>query len=67
MTSEEAKECLYSHKEVVCNGIEYECITAIIYRIGDRGNIIVSAELRDKSKNSVTIAQLKDVQEKETE
>lgn len=64
MTSEEAKQCLYSRKEVVCNGINYERITAIIYRLDEAGkNIIVSAELLDKNRNSVTIAQLKDVKE----
>ena len=66
MTSEEAKKCLYSRNEVICNGITYKCITAIIYRLDESGKrILVSAELLDKSKNSVTIAQLKDVKEKE--
>lgn len=65
MTSDEAKKCLYSRKEVVCNGITYERMTAIIYRLDERDNIIVSAELLDKNRNSVTIAQLKDVKEKE--
>ena len=64
MTNEEAKQCLYSHDEVIFNGITYDCITAIIYRIGDKGQIIVSAEMLDKSKNSVTVAQLKDVKKK---
>ena len=65
MTSEEAKQCLYSRKEVVCNDITYERMKAIIYRLDERDNIIVSAELLDKNRNSVTIAQLKDVKEKE--
>lgn len=65
MTSEEAKQCLYSRAEVVCNGITYKCITGIIYRLDpSMRNIIVSAELLDKNRNSVTIAQLKDVKEK---
>lgn len=51
MTSDEAKRCLYSHNEVICNGINYERMTAIIYRLDESGrNIIVSAELLDKSK-----------------
>lgn len=65
MTSEEAKQCLYSRAEVVCKGITYKCITGITYRLDESGkNIIVSAELLDKNRNSVTIAQLKDVDEK---
>ena len=64
MTSEEAKKCLFSRAEVVCKSIRYKCITAIVYRLDEaRQNIIVSAELLDKNKNSVTIAQLKDVEE----
>lgn len=64
MTSEEAKQCLYSRVEVVCKGIRYKCITAIVYRLDESGkHILVSAELLDKNKNSVTIAQLKDVEE----
>ena len=61
MTNEEAKQCLYSHDAVAFNGTTYDCITAIIYRVGNRGELIVSAELLDKNRNSVTIAQLKDV------
>lgn len=63
MTSEEAKQALYSRVAVVCNGVHYKYITAIMYRLDEAGrNIIVSAELLDKNKNSVTIAQLKDVE-----
>lgn len=63
MTSEEAKQALYSRAEVVCKGITYKCITGIMYRLDEAGrNILVSAELLDKNKNSVTIAQLKDVE-----
>lgn len=61
MTGEEAKECLLSKEKVIYNGITYKRISAIIYRLGERNNIIVSAELLDNSKNSVTIALLKDV------
>ena len=63
MTSDEAKQYLYSRKAVVYNGIEYARINGIVYRLDETGkHIIVSAELLDKCKNSVTIAQLKDVQ-----
>lgn len=68
MTSEEAKQCLFSRSAVVCKGIEYKRLTAIIYRLDESGkHILVSAELLDKSRNSVTIAQLKDVEIKKAE
>ena len=68
MTSEEAKQCLFSRSEVIYKDITYKCITAIIYRLDlSMKHIIVSAELLDKNKNSVTIALLKDVKEKEIE
>lgn len=64
MTSEEAKKCLMTRQEVMCNGLNYERISAIIYRLDERDNIVISAELLDKNRNSVTVAQLKDVKEK---
>ena len=67
MTSEEAKKCLFSRAEVICNGVTYERMSAIIYRVDDKDNIKVSAELLDKNRNSVTIALLKDVKEKDIE
>lgn len=63
MTGEEAKKCLLSRQEVICNGINYERIKGIIYRLDENNNIVVSLELLDKSKNSVTIARLQDVKE----
>ena len=64
MTSEEAKQCLYSRVEVVYKGMRYRYITGIMYRLDESGrNIIVSAEMLDKNKNSITIALLKDVEE----
>jgi hypothetical protein len=65
MTSEEAKKCLYTHEAVICKGITYKCITAIIYRLDPSMNIIVSAELLDKNDNSVTLARLGDVERKD--
>lgn len=62
MTNEQAKEALQNRTPVVCGGIEYECISAIIYRYDDRGRFLVSAELRDKKANSITIALLEQVQ-----
>ena len=61
MTGEEAKKYLYSRQEVECNGIRYKRISAIIYRLDEKGNIVVSVELLDKSQNSVTVARLIDV------
>ena len=65
MTSEEAKIALQNKSPVVCGGIEYKRLTAIIYRYSDKGKFLVSAELLDKNENSVTIAQMKDVKIKE--
>lgn len=63
MTNEEAKEALQNKTPVVCGGIEYKRLSAIIYRYNDKGKFLVSAELLDKNKNSVTIARMEDVQE----
>ena len=62
MTSDEAKKCLFERCAVVYGGARYERITAIMYRLDEAGkNIIVSAELLDKNRNSVVIANLKDI------
>ncbi len=61
MTNSEAKEALKKRTPVIYNNIEYLYISAIIYRYDSNCNLIISAELADKCKNSVTIAQLKDV------
>mgnify|MGYP006974626868 CR=1 FL=1 len=61
MTNSEAKEALINRTPVVFNNIEYSYISAIIYRYDDNRNLVISAELTDKCKRSVTIAQLKDV------
>jgi hypothetical protein len=42
---------------VHAHGIEYKCVTAVIYR-EINGRIAVSAELLDKCKNSVSIVEL---------
>lgn len=63
MTGEEAKQCLYSRKKVICKGIEYEKMTAIVYRLDESGKyIVISAELLDKNRNSVVFARLEDVE-----
>ena len=61
MTNDEAKEALKKRTPVIFNGIEYLYISAIIYRYDKNRNLVISAELTDKNKRSVTIAQLKDV------
>ena len=61
MTNEEAKTALFNRTPVVYNGIEFLYISAIIYRYDANFKLIISAELQDKSRNSVTIAKIKDV------
>ena len=61
MTNEEAKTALTLRTPVSYNGILYSYISAIIYRYDRNNNLLISAELTDKSKHSVTIAQIKDV------
>ena len=61
MTNSEAKEALKNRTPVFYNNIEYLYISAIIYRYDKNLNLVISAELTDKCKHSVTIAQLKDV------
>ena len=61
MTNTEAKNALFNRTPVTYNGIEYLYITAIIYRVDSNNELVISAELLDKNKRSVTIAQLKDV------
>ena len=61
MTNTEAKQALFDRTPVVYKNTEYSCISAIIYRYGKNGDLLVSAELLDKNKHSVIIAQIKDV------
>ena len=61
MTNDEAKTALFKRTPVVYQGIKYSYISAIIYRRDENFNLVISAELRDKCRNSVTIAKLKDV------
>lgn len=61
MTAEEAKQILFSKQPVWYQGIRYDRVTAIIYTLDGRNNLIVSAELLDKNKNSVIQARMKDV------
>ena len=61
MTNEEIKTAMFNRTPVLFNNTEYLYISAIIYRYDKYNNLIVSAELTDKNKRSVTIAQIKDV------
>ena len=63
MTAEEVKDALLKKYPVIADGIEYKCVTAVIYR--ERyGKIVVSAELLDRSGRSVTVVSLKNVEKK---
>lgn len=62
MTNEEIKEAFSKQSPVICGGIEYARISAIIYRYDTKGKFIISAELKDKHTNSVTIARIQDIQ-----
>ena len=61
MTNEEAKLALKKRTPVIFKNIEYSYISAILYRYDKNDNLIISVELTDKNRRSVTIAQLKDV------
>ena len=61
MTNAEAKEALINRTPVIYKDIEYLYMSAIIYRYDKNRNLVISAELTDKTRRSVTIAQLKDV------
>lgn len=55
MTLEEAKAAFMAGTPVTCGGIDYKCISALIYR-NNSGHIEMTLELKDKRANSVTIA-----------
>ena len=66
MTSEEIKQAMLNFTPVVYEGIEYERITAYIYRVvalHKEGNYktVLQVELLDKNSNSVAIADAKKV------
>ena len=63
MTAEEIKDALFKKYPVCANGIEYKCVTAVIYRERD-GRIAVSGELLDRCKNSVTIVPLDKIEKR---
>ena len=67
MTSDEIKKAMHEFKPVRYKGIEYEKITAFIYRavpvpMSNKFRGILQVELLDKNKNSVTIAEAEKVE-----
>ena len=62
MTNDELKAAFMDETPVMHGGIQYLKVSAIIYRKRD-GKVIVDAELLDKNRNSVTIADPKRVEE----
>ncbi len=57
MTAEEIKDALLKKYPVRADGIEYKCVSAVIYRARNK-KIEVSGELLDKCGNSVSIVPL---------
>lgn len=62
MNNEELKAALFSRCPVEHNGIEYKCVTAIIYR-NKGGKLDISAEVADKKSNSVCIVNAEKLKE----
>ncbi len=58
MTADEAKKAYYAETPVIHSGIEYERISALIYRKPKGGAPYIQLELLDKCGHSVTIAPL---------
>ena len=55
MTNIEIKDALMDGRRVEYNGVEYDRVSAIIYR-NNSGKIAVSAEVLDKNENCIVIA-----------
>lgn len=62
MTGEEAKAALKSKCPVMYNGIEYQYIDAIIYRVDQYRRIVAYVEMFDKCGHSLMVAPMKDVE-----
>lgn len=62
MNNEELKSALFDRCPVEHNGIEYKCVTAIIYR-NKGGRLSISAEIADKKTNSVCIVEAEKLKE----
>lgn len=64
MTGQELKEALLSGKLVTFEGRRYK-VSALIYRKGKSGRIVLTAELRDLKADSVCIVNPQKIQEAE--
>lgn len=56
MTKTEAVEAFKNDLPVIYDGIEYKCISAIIYRRGGPNGIYAQLELLDRNRRDVIIA-----------
>jgi hypothetical protein len=56
MTNDEVKKAWLARIPVCCDGINYFCVSALIYRLTENGEMILSVELMDKNGHSITIA-----------
>lgn len=70
MDNNELKEALFNKRPVIhsaggSNAIEYERVSAIIYRVNDKGKLEVSAEFYDRCGHSVSIVDPSRVEYKE--
>lgn len=64
MTNEEIKKAWYEGSKVFHQGIEYQRISALVYRLDSDKRIMTSAELLDKNGISVIIARVEEVEGK---
>lgn len=54
MTNQELKDAMLQSLPIIYNGMEFSCISGIIYR-NKGGKVAVTAEILDKNQNSVVI------------
>lgn len=66
MTSEEIKKAWFDQIPVFNNGIRYNRINALIYRLDRNKKIVASAELLDQNGSSVVIVKFDDVEVEKT-
>jgi hypothetical protein len=62
MNNDEIKKAWYDGIPIFHQGIQYQRISALIYRLDSNKKITTSAELLDKNNNSVMIAKIEDVE-----
>jgi hypothetical protein len=62
MNNDEVKKAWYDDTPIFHQGIQYQRISALIYRLDGNKKIVTSAELLDKNNNSVMIAKIEDVE-----